>query len=80
MKYVETINSLLKPTAKAAPLVLDLFAGCGGLALGFEAQGFETLGKVKYEWMAFKTRDSKTLLADLDDIFANFGEHYQLTF
>ena len=44
MKYVETINSLLKPTAKAAPLVLDLFAGCGGLALGFEAQGFETLG------------------------------------
>ena len=36
--------------------------------------------KVKYEWMAFKTRDSKTLLADLDDIFAKFGEHYQLTF
>lgn len=24
--------------------MLDLFAGCGGLALGFEAQGFETLG------------------------------------
>jgi transposase len=36
--------------------------------------------KVKYEWMVFKTRDSKTLETDLDEIFAKFGEHYQLTF
>jgi transposase len=36
--------------------------------------------KVKYQWMAFKTRDSKTLETDLDDIFAKFDEHYQLTF
>jgi DNA (cytosine-5)-methyltransferase 1 len=44
MNYIETINSLLKPATQGSPLVLDLFAGCGGLALGFEAQGFETLG------------------------------------
>ena len=35
---------LLRPSEQRAPLVVDLFAGCGGLALGFEAQGFETHG------------------------------------
>ena len=44
MTYAAHLNSTLKPVAKAKPLVLDLFAGCGGLALGFESQGFETLG------------------------------------
>ena len=44
MNYVQTINTLLKPSPRRAPLVLDLFAGCGGLALGFESCGFETLG------------------------------------
>jgi len=44
MTYIETINTLLKPSIVRSPLVIDLFAGCGGLALGFEAQGFETLG------------------------------------
>ena len=42
--YADKINNTLKPAAHRLPLVLDLFAGCGGLALGFEAQGFPTLG------------------------------------
>jgi DNA (cytosine-5)-methyltransferase 1 len=32
---------------KSEPLVFDMFAGCGGLALGFEAAGFRTVG---FEW------------------------------
>lgn len=44
MNFAERINSLLRPNPNGKTRVLDLFAGCGGLALGFEAQGFETLG------------------------------------
>ena len=43
--YVKKINKLLKPKIdNKSPIVIDLFAGCGGLALGFEAQGFKTIG------------------------------------
>lgn len=38
--------TLIKDTA---PFVIDLFAGCGGLALGFEAVGLRTIG---YEQLA----------------------------
>ncbi len=41
--YLDTLK-LLEPAPTRSPLVVDLFAGCGGLALGFEAQGFETHG------------------------------------
>jgi len=43
--YPGRIATTLCPTEDdCLPLVLDLFAGCGGLALGFEARGFETIG------------------------------------
>jgi DNA (cytosine-5)-methyltransferase 1 len=42
-KYLDDINESLRPKT-GGPLTLDLFAGCGGLALGFESLGFETIG------------------------------------
>jgi len=45
MSYPDYISELLKPVIDGnLPLVIDLFAGCGGLSLGFEANGFNTIG------------------------------------
>jgi len=44
MNYIEKINTILKPKNGLNYKVLDLFAGCGGLSLGFEALGFKTVG------------------------------------
>jgi DNA (cytosine-5)-methyltransferase 1 len=42
--WLSDLNISLTPKITRPELVLDLFAGCGGLALGFESAGFETLG------------------------------------
>jgi transposase len=80
------VDNASVPTAKAIKPMMEQLKQ-KGLTLYFlspyspEVNRIEILWrKVKYEWLAFKTRDSKTLEADLDEIFAKFGEHYRLTF
>ena len=42
--FVNHINNTLKPKITEQEVVLDLFAGCGGLSLGFEVAGYLTIG------------------------------------
>jgi DNA (cytosine-5)-methyltransferase 1 len=54
-----------------APLALDLFAGCGGLALGFEVAGFRTIG---FEMDADASRTyAKNLHGECREIFLKPG-------
>jgi DNA (cytosine-5)-methyltransferase 1 len=43
------LRKLVRLQCEGKPRVLDLFAGCGGISLGFEAAGFDMRGAVEFD-------------------------------
>lgn len=58
-------QKIARLVAGGRPRVLDLFSGCGGLSLGFQAAGFEIAAAIEYEPDAAKSHGMNFHKSDL---------------
>ena len=70
---VEKLPSALKDNR---PIAIDLFAGCGGLSLGFEQSGFDVVAAVEIDPIhaavhEYNFPNCKTICADIKNIDGN---------
>jgi DNA (cytosine-5)-methyltransferase 1 len=62
-----------------APRTLDLFAGCGGLTLGFDAAGFKTIGAVEFDADAARSHAMNFLSDRPHDLFEAHAKAKDIT-
>ena len=68
-----TTDSKIKVTNLAAPTLIDLFAGCGGMTKGFTLEGFEPVLAVEFDRAAASTYamnfgEDHTFFGDIADL------------
>lgn len=69
----------LREQADSKPRVLDLFAGCGGLSLGFQAAGFEIAGAAEIDELAALSHAKNFCKSDDEELVAHHAKPRDLT-
>jgi DNA (cytosine-5)-methyltransferase 1 len=80
MTFIQAHRQKLRRLASGkSPRLLDLFAGCGGISLGFEAAGFEILGGAEIDPLASLSHAQNFFRQQGSDAVAQHGRPVDIT-